>query len=92
MERGSRHIVLIPLLVWVGLIVLLGISLAYAYWPLGPVKFGAGLAIATVKAGLIATIFMQLRKSSALVHMAAAAGLAWLALLFLFSFADFLTR
>ena len=72
--------------------VLLGLSLAYAYWPSGPAKFGAGLGIATVKAALIATIFMQLRKSSALVHLAAAAGGAWLTLLFLFSFADFLTR
>ena len=89
---GFRHIVLAPLLVWAALILLLGLSLAYAYWPHGPVKFGAGLAIATAKAGLIAAVFMQLRKAGALVQLAAASGLAWLTLLFLFSFADFLTR
>ena len=90
--KGIRHIVVAPLLVWLGLLALLGLSLAYAYWPQGPIKFGAGLAIATAKAGLIATVFMQLRKAGPLVHLAAASGLAWLSLLFLFSFADFLTR
>ena len=92
MDRERRDVVVIPILVWIALMVLLGLSIAYAYWPGGPAKFGAGLAIATAKAALIATIFMQLRKSSALVHLAAASGIAWLTLLFLFSFADFLTR
>jgi len=92
MDREFRHIVFVPVLVWIGLMVLLGLSLAYAYWPAGLAKFAVGLAIAAAKAALIGAIFMQLRKASAIVQLAAASGVAWLSLLFLFSFAEFLTR
>jgi caa(3)-type oxidase subunit IV len=92
MDREMRHILIIPLIVWAALIALLGLSLAYAYWPDAPGKFLAGLFIAGAKAAPIGAIFMQLRNASPLVQLASAAGLAWLSLLFLFSFADFLTR
>ena len=92
MSEETRRILLIPLLVWAGLITLMFASLGYAYLPDAPAKLAAGLVVAALKAGLIGTIFMQLRKASGLVLVAGAAGLFWLSLLFLFSFADFLTR
>ena len=92
MTRETRHVLWAPFLVWLGLLALLGLSLCYAYLPGAPLRFAAGLTIAIAKAGLVATIYMQLRSASALVRVAAAAGLFWLSLLFLFSFADFLTR
>jgi cytochrome c oxidase subunit 4 len=92
MSREARHVLMIPLLVWLGLLVLLGATCGYAYWPGAPLKFGSGVLIAFAKAALIALVFMQLRSSSNLVRLAAVTGLAWLSLLFLFSFADFLTR
>ena len=92
MNEERREIVLIPMLVWTGLMILLGATLGYAYLPNAPGKIVSGLIVAAAKAGLIAWIFMQLRKASAIVRLAALAGLAWLSLLFVFSFSDFLTR
>ena len=92
MDRDRRQILLIPLLVWAALMVLLAATLGYAYLPRAPGKIVSGLVVAAAKAGLIAIVFMQLGKASAIVRLAAVAGLAWLSLLFLFSFADFLTR
>ncbi len=80
------------LAVWIGLLLLLLASVGYAYLPGGPAKLPVGLLIAAAKVALIAEIFMELRKASPLVRVAAAAGAFWLGLLFLFSFADFLTR
>ena len=92
MDRELRHVVIVPLIVWAALMLLVGTTLCYAYWPGAPLMFAAGLLVAATKIALIAAIFMQLRKASALVLIASAVGLAWLSLLFLFSFADFLTR
>ncbi len=92
MDRETRHILIVPLLVWGGLLLLLGVSLGYAYLPGAPLKLAFGLTVGAAKAALIGAIFMQLRQASALVRVAAGAGLAWLCLLFLFSFADFVTR
>ena len=68
------------------------VTLGYAYWPGAPAHFAFGLVVAAVKTALIALIFMQLRKASGLVRIASLTGLFFLALLFFFSFADFLTR
>ena len=92
MSDEARHILLIPFVIWLGLLALLMASLGYAYLQDAPLKLGMGLAIAAAKAALIGAIYMQLRKASPLVHVAAASGLAWLSMLFIFSFADFLTR
>ena len=92
MERKRRHILIVPVLVWAGLMALLFASLGYAYLPDAPLKIAFGIAVAVGKAALIGVVFMQLTKASALVRVTAAAGAAWLSLLFLFSFADFLTR
>lgn len=91
-DRETRHILIVPLFVWCGLMLLLAATIGYAYLPGAPLKIVSGLLVATAKGALIAAIFMELRKSSGLVRIAAVAGLAWLSLLFLFSFADFFTR
>ena len=92
MSPAARHVLLRPLIAWAALLALLALSIGYAYWPAAPLKAEIGLAVAAMKAALIALVFMQLREASALVRLAAAAGLGWLSLLFLFAFADFLTR
>ena len=78
--------------VWLALLVLLGITLTAAYMPLGRLNLVTGLAIAAVKAGLVAVVFMQLWSSRPLLRLAAAAGLFWLAILFLLTFTDLVTR
>jgi caa(3)-type oxidase subunit IV len=92
----SRHdmksVVLIPVLTWVGLLVALAATLGYAFLPGAPVKPWAGLAIASVKAALIALFFMRLTRAANLVRLTAAVGLLWLSLLFILGFCDFLAR
>ena len=87
-----RKVVRNPLLIWGALMLLVLATLGYAYLPHGPFKAETGLAIAAAKAGLIAWVFMQLRAAAGIVRMAALAGLTWATFLYLFAFADFLTR
>lgn len=92
MREPVRKVVLAPLLAWGGLLLLLSLSLGYAYIPAAPLKSGAGLAIAAAKIAIIVLVFVQFRKTDGLIRIAAAAGLLWLSLLFLLTFADLLTR
>ena len=78
--------------IWAALLALLGLTLGAAYVPLGPFNVAVGLAIAVVKAGIVALLFMNLRRSGALIRLAAAAGFFWLAVLFALTLSDFLTR
>lgn len=87
-----HHVILAPLKVWVMLMLLLGLTLAYAYIPLAPLKLAASLGVAAIKAMLIASLFMQLRQAAGLVRMAALAGLVWTSFLYIVAFADYLTR
>ena len=50
------------------------------------------LAIAIVKASLVAAYFMHLRYSSKLTLLVAGAGLIWLVHMMVFTFSDYLTR
>ena len=50
------------------------------------------LSIATVKATLVVLYFMHVRYSSRLIWVIMAAALFWMAILFAFTFSDYLTR
>ena len=91
-RQAVREVIALPVKVLAGLLVLMGLSLAYAYLPGVPLKFAAGLAIAVVKLALVALFFMELKSAGPLIRLAAAAGLCWLSFLFLLSFTDRLTR
>jgi cytochrome c oxidase subunit 4 len=80
------------LVVWAALLGLLLLTWYLAYIPLGPFQLVAALGIATVKAGLVAVLFMELRTSSPLVRLAAGAALVWLMLMFGLAFSDYVTR
>ncbi|CAH0260378.1 hypothetical protein SRABI118_03202 [Massilia sp. Bi118] len=88
MERGTRPIVL----TWLALLALLALSAGTAWIPLGWINTAIGLAVATVKALLVAVVFMRLRAGHPLLRMTALAGLLTMALLFLLSGADYATR
>ena len=93
MTREQRaRVVIAPLKTWGVLLVLVAATLGYAYLPNAPVKPAMSLGIAIIKALLIATLFMQLREAAWLVRLAAIAGVAWLSLLYIIAFADYLTR
>jgi cytochrome c oxidase subunit 4 len=79
-------------LVWLALLVLLAASAGSAFVAMGAWNTALNLAIAACKAALVAMFFMRLRGSHVLVRLAAAAGVAALAILFALSASDYATR
>jgi cytochrome c oxidase subunit 4 len=78
--------------VWAALLLLLGITLFVAYLPLGAFNTPIALAIAAIKAALVAFFFMELARSSGLIRLAAIAGLFWLVIMFALTLSDVLDR
>ena len=78
--------------VFVTLLVLLAATVGVAFLDLGSWNLPVALAIAITKAVLILLIFMHVRYSSSLIWLVAAAGFFWLAIMLLFTLADYLTR
>jgi cytochrome c oxidase subunit IV len=79
-------------LVWLALLLLLVLTFSIAHLPLGTGNLVAGLAIATIKAGLVVMIFMGLRSANGLIKLTAAAGVFWLIFLFALTLSDVLAR
>jgi cytochrome c oxidase subunit IV len=80
------------LLCWLGLLALLGLTVTLAYQPLGSFNTVVALAIAGIKATLVAVIFMELRERNALTIIFAGAGVFWLAIMFWLVLGDYTTR
>jgi len=81
-----------PSLIWLGLLLLLAISVGSAYIPLGPGNGAINYGVAVTKAALVLVFFMHLDRSRALIRLAALAGLFWLGFMFALSLSDYLTR
>ena len=79
-------------LAWVALLVLMLASLGSSYLPLGPWNMVGGLAIATIKAAIVAWLFMRLRDSGPLVRLVAVAGLGLWSIQTVLSGVDYATR
>jgi cytochrome c oxidase subunit 4 len=77
---------------WLGLLGLLGLTVFVAYQPLGTFNTVIALTIATMKALLIAAVFMELRERNGLTLAFAGAGFFWLAIMLWLAFSDYLTR
>ena len=88
MSKALRHLAL----AWVGLVLLLVLTLGLAYLPLGTANIVVALTIAMAKGVIVVLIFMKLAHSPPLTWIFAGAGLFWLALLFGLSFTDYATR
>jgi cytochrome c oxidase subunit IV len=78
--------------VFIGLLVLTGVTTAVAYVDLGPFSVVVALAIAVVKMLLVALFFMHLRHSTVLTRLVVAGGLLWLGILIGLSMSDFASR
>lgn len=74
------------------LMVLLVLTVAVSFIPLGDFGIVAALAIAFAKAVVIALFFMHLRYSSSLIKVLAVAGVFTLAIMLALTFSDYLTR
>ena len=81
-----------PAIAWFALVVLFGASLGSAYLPLGSGNIVANLLIAAIMIGVLVTFLMDLKNSSALIRVVAAAGLFWAVLMFVLTFNDYLSR
>jgi cytochrome c oxidase subunit 4 len=75
-------------LIWFALLVLLLTTFGSAYLRLGAWNTFIGIAIAFLKAGLVAMLFMELSRSRTLIRLAGASGLTFLFILFGLTTAD----
>jgi len=71
---------------------LLALTIGVAYVDLGPFNTTAALTISVAKAVLIVMIFMGIRGRSPLIWVALGTGFFFLAIMFVLSMSDFLTR
>ena len=81
-----------PLLAWLTLGGLLGLTTLLAYVPMRGVNLAVSLLIASAKAVIIALVFMELAPATGLLKLASAAGFLWLLFMFFLMFSDYLTR
>lgn len=78
--------------VWVGLMVLLTLTVAATFGPFGAVTPTINIVIAFAKAALIYWFFMHVREQGWLARFVAVAAIAWLMILLGLTHADVLTR
>lgn len=78
--------------VFAALLLLTALTVGVAFVDLGGLNNAAALAIASVKAALVAAIFMHVRHGLTLVKVTIVAALFWLAILIGLTMSDFATR
>jgi len=81
-----------PVAVWLGLLVLFGVTTGSAFVPLGPFNIALNLLIAAIMLALLVTFLMDLRHSTTLLRLLACAGLFWTVFMFALTFTDYLSR
>lgn len=77
---------------WVGLILLVCLTLGLSYVPLGSANIAAALGIAALKAAIVVIVFMKLLHGPSLTWLFAAAGLFWLLIMFGLAGIDYAAR
>ena len=77
---------------WLALVVLLALTTASAFVPLGSANLFISLGIALAKALVVLLFFMELKASAALVRVFAAAGFFWLMIMIALTSADYTHR
>jgi cytochrome c oxidase subunit 4 len=69
-----------------------GLTVAVAFWDLGPMNNVIMLGLAMTKALLVILFFMHVRWGTRLTWLVAASGFVWLLILFGITMSDYLTR
>jgi cytochrome c oxidase subunit IV len=80
------------LLTFLGLMVLLAITVAASFIDVGTYRALISVAVAIAKALLVMIFFMHLRGSNRLLWVFAGAGFFWLSILMILTIGDFVTR
>lgn len=92
----SEHIVPVRVYITIFLVLLVGtavtVAAAFVDFRLPYINTVVALTIATIKATFVVLYFMHVRYSSRLIWVIMAAALFWMAILFAFTFSDYLTR
>ncbi|MGJ3231633.1 MAG: cytochrome C oxidase subunit IV family protein [Oceanicaulis sp.] len=88
LPAGAAKIALTSL----ALLALLALTVAISFLDLGWINIAANLGIAALKAALVAWVFMELSEVRGPVRLFALGVLAWIALMFAFTAADYLFR
>jgi cytochrome c oxidase subunit 4 len=78
--------------VWAALLFFLGLTIVVAKVRLAPFGAAANLLIATIKAGLVLTVFMHLRSEGRFLKIMLGVALAALTLIIMLTFSDVLFR
>jgi cytochrome c oxidase subunit IV len=82
-----------PLVIaWIALLMLLALTCATSFIPMGRFNLVINVAIAAAKTLVVATVFMHVVRSGPMVKIVALAGVAWLAILLVLSLSDFALR
>lgn len=77
---------------WLALLILLALTTGSAFIPLGAANLFVSLGIAVTKGLIVLLFFMELKASSALVRVFAAAGFFWLMIMIALTTADYTHR
>ena len=92
----SEHIVPVRVYITIFMVLLVGTALtvaaAFIDFKLPYINTIVALTIATIKATFVVLYFMHVRYSSRLIWVIMAAALFWMAIMFAFTFSDYLTR
>src|SRR5512143_1081738 len=78
--------------VWAALLALLGLTIVVAKAGLAPFGAAANLLIATIKAGLVLTVFMHLRSEGRFLKIMLGVALGALTAIIMLTFSDVLFR
>jgi cytochrome c oxidase subunit 4 len=91
----SEHIVSVRVYITIFLVLLVGTALtvwaAFVDFPFG-LNTIIAMTIAVTKATFVVLYFMHVRYSARLIWVIVGSGLFWMAIMFAFTFADYLTR
>ena len=79
-------------IVWIGLLILTGITVAVAQYNLGAMNIWVALGIATLKSGLVVAVFMHMKYENRLFKLSLFAALVILAIFIGLNFFDVLYR
>ena len=79
-------------IVWIGLLILTGVTVAVAQYNLGAMNIWVALGIATLKSGLVIAVFMHMKYESRLFQLSLFVALAILAIFIGLNFFDVLYR
>lgn len=91
-KEEFREGILEDVWVWVGLLVLLGLTLGASYAKWGSLSTALSFLISALKTLLIAYFYMHLKREKGMTRIFALAGVAWLVVLFSLTLSDYIGR